>query len=341
MISRNMKSIVLHSKFGKIDRQQWLQLLEQSSNRSIFQAPECYEFYDSLSFMEAFVFGVEENGLLKGIIVGFLLRDGGKIKGFFSRRAIINGGPLIADDISDEALSQLLSACVKALKKKAIYVESRNLSDYSKHRDVFARCGFRYEEHLGYIVETPDQETFVKRIEKRRMQSVRSALKNGVEIVTDPTEPEIREFYTLLEDLYRTRVKTPLYPFEFFRNLASRDFGLFLLLRYEGRIIGGQVSLCLKNHAVYDLFMTGDDIAYKKLRPSTLATYSGIWYAANNGYKYCDLMGAGKPGQKYGVRDFKASFGGNLVEYGRYQFLCSRFLFGIGTLGVKILKKLK
>ncbi len=336
-----MNDIILHKGFDAIDRLQWRQLLEQSPNRSIFQSPDCYGFYNSLSFMQAFVFGVSENGVLKGVIVGFLLKDGGKLKQFLSRRAIINGGPLIAEDISDKALTELLSGCVKALKNQAIYIESRNLSDYSAHGNAFEKCGFRYEEHLGYVVETHDAESFVKRIEKRRMQSVRSALKNGVEIITDPTDAELREFYRLLEELYRTRVKTPLYPFEFFQNLAKQDFGLFLLLRYDGKIIGGQVSLCLKGHAVYDLFMTGDDVAYKKLRPSTLATYSGIWYAANNGYRYCDLMGAGKPGQKYGVRDFKASFGGTLVEYGRYQYLCNRFLFRIGTWGVKILKKLK
>ena len=334
-------TILLHTNFEGISLSQWRHLLEVSPNRSVFQTPECYEFYKSLSFMQAFVFAVEEHGELKGVIVGFLLKDGGKIKQFFSRRAIINGGPLLAPDISPLALAQLLGTCTKSLKHKAIYIESRNLSDYSPFKTTFQKYGFRYEEHLGYIVETPNQETFEKRIEKRRMQSVRSALKNGVEIVPNPTENEIREFYTLLQDLYRTRVKTPLYPFEFFQKLANQDFGLFLLLRYEGKIVGGQVSLCLKNYAVYDLFMTGDDVTYKKLRPSTLATYSGIWYAANNAYKYCDLMGAGKPGQKYGVRDFKASFGGTLVEYGRYQYLCNKLLFKIGTLGVKILKKLK
>jgi lipid II:glycine glycyltransferase (peptidoglycan interpeptide bridge formation enzyme) len=50
-------------------------------------------------------------------------------------------------------------------------------------------------------------------------------------------------------------------------------------------------------------------------------------------------MGAGSPDQPYGVRDFKAEFGGELVEHGR--FLCVRkpMLYAIGKMGVKLLKQ--
>lgn len=324
-----------------IDLCQWESLLQHSSNKSAFQTPECYKFYSSLSFMETFVAAVAENKELKGVVVGFILKDGGKIKQFLSRRAIVNGGPLLADDISNEAFAALMECCKKQIKKRAIYLEMRNLSDYSNRIKNYIECGFKYEPHLGYIVDTPSEDEVNHNIEKRRMQSIRSALRNGVTITSQPTEQELREFYLLLEHLYKTRVKTPLYPYEFFQKLAQQPFGLTLLLKYEGKIIGGQISFCLKNYAVYDLFMTGDDITYKKLRPSTLATYSGIQYAANNNCNYCDLMGAGKPGEKYGVRDFKASFGGRLVEYGRCQFICNPLLFNIGKLGVALIKKIK
>jgi lipid II:glycine glycyltransferase (peptidoglycan interpeptide bridge formation enzyme) len=53
------------------------------------------------------------------------------------------------------------------------------------------------------------------------------------------------------------------------------------------------------------------------------------------------MMGAGKPDEAYGVRDFKAKFGGKLVEHGRFLFVCKPLLYKIGILGVKILKKIK
>ena len=51
-------------------------------------------------------------------------------------------------------------------------------------------------------------------------------------------------------------------------------------------------------------------------------------------------MGAGKPDDGgYGVRDFKLKFGGELFEYGRFKHISSKFLYSIGVLGVKLLKK--
>lgn len=83
----------------RIDVTAWEELIAQSSTANFFQTKECYDFYSGLSFLEAFVFGVTENGCLKGIVVGYIQKDGGKLKQYFSRRAIVTGGALLADDI--------------------------------------------------------------------------------------------------------------------------------------------------------------------------------------------------------------------------------------------------
>ena len=40
-------------------------------------------------------------------------------------------------------------------------------------------------------------------------------------------------------------------------------------------------------------------------------------------------MGAGKPEQKYGVRNFKKGFGGNKISPGRFEKLNYKYLFKI------------
>ena len=92
---------------NNIDIEQWNKLSRQSIVSNFFQTKECYDFYRSLSFLEEFCFGVEDNGLLKGVIIGYIQKEVGKVKQFLSKRAIIIGGPLLADDISEEALEQL------------------------------------------------------------------------------------------------------------------------------------------------------------------------------------------------------------------------------------------
>ena len=63
-------------------------------------------------------------------------------------------------------------------------------------------------------------------------------------------------------------------------------------------------------------------------------------HVAENGFSVFDMMGAGKPDEGYGVRDFKARFGGKLVEEGRFVHIAHPLLYKIGKWGVKLLKKI-
>ncbi len=323
---------------NNISRDRWCEISSNSRFTNYFQTPQCYDFFQSLSFLEAFAFGVEEGGVLKGVIVGYIQKDGGKIKQYLSRRAIITGGPLLANDISDEALKALLDNTRKCLSSKAIYIETRNFNDYSEYKKVFASCGFDYIEHLNFHVDTTSIDIVNANLGKSRKRDIKTSIRDGAIVVNNPTIEQLREYYTILEELYLTKVRTPLFPFEFFEKLHNLPEGIFCLIELNGEIIGGTVCVALKNIGLYELFACGLDGKYKNIYPSTLATFSAIEYAANNGYKRFDMMGAGKPKEAYGVRNFKAKFGGELVEHGRFLCVVNLPLYNIGKLGVKILK---
>ena len=134
--------------------------------------------------------------------------------------------------------------------------------------------------------------------------------------------------------------KTPLFPLSFFLQLWQSSFSKFILVKYQEEIIGGTVCVH-DDDTVYEWFVCGKDGVYKNVFPSTVATYYGIRFAAEHGFKRFDMMGAGAPGDGgYGVREFKAKFGGELVEYGRFVYVCSRPLYNIGKAAVSIMKKL-
>lgn len=332
--------MTLYNYISEINLKQWDDLLNHSATANFFQSKQCYDFYDGLSFVEAFAFGVSEDDVLKGVIAGYIQKDGGKVKQFFSRRAIVNGGPLLADDISEGAVEELLKECARVLKDKAIYIEFRNFNDYSRYKGAILRSGFRYEAHYNFHIDTSSTEVVESNLGKSRKRDIRTSLRDGAEVVENPSIEEVTEYYELLSHLYKTKVKTPLFPFEFFEKLYNESFSKFLLIRYNGKIIGGTVCVCMKDNTVYEWFACGEDGVYKNIYPSTLATYSGISYAAKNGYKRFDMMGAGKPDEAYGVRDFKMKFGGKLVEYGRYLHVNNRILYSLGKMGIKITKLL-
>ena len=334
--------VMLHvvTSYNDIALHQWEALVERSAVATWFQTPEAYRFYTSVpQEMVPFVYAVTEEELLVGVVVGYITHTTNALKQHLTRRAIIIGGPLLDEHISKQALSALLDAVRKGLQHKAIYIETRNFHDYSPWRSVFEQCGFTYRPHLNFQVDTTTLEVVEQNIGKSRRRDIRTTIREGVEAVMQPTLGQVHEYYQILHRLYTTKVKTPLFSWAFFEQLYKTENGHFFLTAYQGRVIGGTVCVCLPKKGVYEWFVCGDDGRYEHIFPSSYATYLGIMYAAENDYPLFDMMGAGKPDEAYGVRDFKARFGGKQVEYGRYIHICHPLLYKIGTLGVKILKK--
>ena len=324
-----------------IGSNEWADLVKKSPVATWFQTEEAFDFFCGLSFLEVFAYAVEVEEHIKGVVVGYIQKDGGKIKRFFSRRAIILGGPLLAEDIADDELSLLLGTLKRGLKKKTIYIEFRSFNNYSRWRADFERCGFQYQPHYDIHVDTSSMEVVNEHLGKSRKRDIRVSMRDGATVVVKPALSQIREYYVILNALYKTKVKTPLFPIEFFERLAELDSSAFLLVEFGGRIIGGTVCVGLPNVALYEMYACGEDGTHKTIFPSEVATYAGLQYAAENGYGRFDMMGAGRPDDGgYGVRDFKLKFGGELLELGRYDYVCKPLLFNIGKLAVRIMKKL-
>jgi lipid II:glycine glycyltransferase (peptidoglycan interpeptide bridge formation enzyme) len=130
--------------------------------------------------------------------------------------------------------------------------------------------------------------------------------------------------------------------FDFFRkHLVPNGLGKFLLIRHEGKIIGGIVCPIFPGKAIYEWYIAGMDKEYKDQYPSILSTWAAIAEGQKMELKHFDFLGAGKPDADYGVRDFKAKFGGELIQYGRYEKIHQPFLMKIGILGLKLLKFIK
>jgi len=305
---------------------------------NLFQTQDYLSFLKNTA-LQPFSYSISENGIELGRIQGYVQKDGGPIKRFLSRRAIINGGPFLKEDITEEGLTKLIMQCVNNLKRSVIYIEIRNFADYSGVRPIFEKCGFIYEPHYDFIINTETMEVAENNLGKSRKRDIKSSLNKGATIIENPSEEQVVSFYLILRDLYKKRVKTPLFPIDFFLTLYHSCFCRFLLVSYQQEIIGGTVCV-FDDNTVYEWFACGKDGTIKSVFPSTLATWAGIRFAAQSGRKVFDMMGAGAPGDGgYGVRDFKAKFGGELVEYGRFKYICNKTLYKIGEIGVNLLKK--
>ena len=351
-----------------IDRVEWSRLVETSATGTWFQGPEAYSFYESLpELFKPFVVAVINDangdngdatlngGALRGVCVGYVTVEKSVYKQFFTRRAIIIGGPVIANDATSEEVETLMKAVRDQFKifdlrflilNAPIYIECRNFNDYSRWKDAFASAGYEYKKHLNFHVDCRDKEAMWERLSESRKKQIRRSdatieiIENKHKENLDKNEAEIREWYEILRELYRTKVKTPLWPVEFFLEIYRQSIGKYLMVKYEGKVIGG--LLMVENEkCVYEWFGCGLNTEYKVQYPFVMATWSGMAYAAEYNIPRCDFMGAGEPNVPYGVRDFKEKFGGELVEHGRLLCVNKPLLYFVGKCGVWLLKRFK
>jgi serine/alanine adding enzyme len=325
---------------NEIKDEQWTNLFISSPNASCFQTKACYDFYAELSFLNPFLFAVSENDKLVGLACGYLIADGGVVQRFFSRRAIIPGGLLLDNNISQQALTALLEALRKGLSKEAIYIEIRNYTDYSAYKHDLIQNSFEYFSHLNIHVSTPDVSSAFDQLSASKKRQIVQTEKQGITCYLSNSQDDIIVFYEILKQLYKQKVKKPLFPVGFFNIILSHEFSRFFVVKKNDQVIGG--ILCVASDKVlYEWFVCGEEYPGKKIYPSVMATWKAIEYAASNGYAYFDFMGAGKPDEDYGVRTFKTKFGGKVVEQGRFLYLCKPWLYRFSKSILQIIRRIK
>lgn len=349
-------------------REGWQLLVEHSPYATFFQTEKAYDFYRSQSYLDTFALAVVENNQVTGVAVGYIQSEKG-IKSYFSKRAIIMGGLLLDTGISNEALSELLQA-IKMRTSKAIYVEIRNHHDYSAFAPVFTQNGFDYQPHLNVKITCDTWQDALNRMDTNRRRVLKNLdeccncsivesqdlkvyqfcdLASAKRTIDSPhhritaspyycyatTKEQVRQYYALLRQHYKTKVRKPLFPYAFFESLVTSQTGKLLLLYTADKLIGGMIQVELPGKVVYDYYACALDEAYKELSPSVLLYGITMQQAINDGVKVFDTMGAGKPDIPYGVRDFKLRFGGTLVQEGRFLLLHRPFLYKMGAWAVK------
>jgi len=321
----------------QVNLEQWRNLLLRSPNASPFQSPEYYKLFSESKGFGGEVFAVENNGALTALVVVSIQKESG-IKAQFSKRGIIYGGPLLSDASSAEFL---LQAVTKFFKNKLIYLETRNFSDYSPYQSVIESLGWKYEPWLNYHLLCDEAQSVQRRMSSSRWRQIKQAVKNGSQWKESKSLDEVRDFYSILEALYKEKIKKPLLPFSFFQDLLERDLAKYLLVYVEDKIVGGIVCPVLYQRKIFEFYVCGLDAEYRNHYPSVMATYAAMEYALQSGIALFDFMGAGSPDEAYGVREFKSRFGGEEVEHGRFIFVLNPTMYSIGKIGLKILAKNK
>jgi hypothetical protein len=324
-----------------IPRQEWYGFARSNNYASPFQSPGFYDFFNAGGCPQyANVYAAATGNRLSALCVVTIQRERG-LKGFFSRRAIIYGGPLLHEGAT-ESWRTLLRAIEEDLHHQVIYLEVRNFHDYRFLFPIYQEAGWHYKPYLNVQLklEGRSMKDILANMKYNRRREIRQSLERGARYSPAETETEVRQLFEMLNILYQTRVKLPLPDYSFFRQFFLSAAGKVFIVRHKEKVIGGAFCPCLQGNSIYTFYYCGHRSYHEKIYPTHLAVLAAIDYGLRNDLKCLDFMGAGLKGEDYGVRQYKLGFGGELVEHGRFVKIMNPLLFNIGKLGLAAMQKI-
>ena len=328
-------------KNQEVDVEKWNHLIKHSPFSSPFQTPDFYHLFNSVKCFSAEVFALEVNSFYNLLIVVTLQKERG-IKGFFSRRGIVYGGPLIVDQDSKSYIL-LLNHIYNYYKSKLIYLEIRNFFNYKIFETDLLSHKWIILPYLNITLSLHGKSfnDILAGMKYNRRREIKLSLERNVIYKECENEKELANLYNILKNIYKTRVKKPLPSIEFFKSFWKSGVGKVFVVMHDNKIIGGSFCSLLQEQAIYTMYYCGLRKDDKKIFSTNIAVIAAIKYALKNEIKYFDFMGAGIEGENYGVRKYKQGFGGKLNDFGRYRKILQPFWFTVGSKGLEILSRLK
>jgi serine/alanine adding enzyme len=337
----------LVTDYNEINKNEWIELLSGSTGFSYFQGPEMYRVYAASHLHDPVLVACYDDDILKGILVGSVQKEYKGAIGSLTSRSIIRGGPVVNDN-NPRYVEALFDGYEKLISDRAIYTQIRNLAHVPEFIPVTEKYGYAYEDHLEIVADislTPDQ--LWKKIHSTRRNGISRAKRAGLAFDIVNTEDGLKESYSILHEVYN-RAKLPIPRFAFFLNLlneAEEHSGLRnFVLKSEGKIIGCMLGL-VHNKAIYDYY-AGSYSGHYKSFPNDLLPWEVFLWGKDHGCNQFYFGGAGKPGKPYSIRDYKLKFGGETVNFGRFEkihrplaFRFSGSAFRIWQYMVKYLRK--
>ena len=334
MVGKIITTISPRPKFGLLKIKEF----------SIFQSTEMFKVWKKTKNHQPF-FTIIEND--KGEVIASLLaviqKEHSGFLGKFSSRSIIMGKPIYPDnDLT--VFDALLKAYNNYISRKAVYSQFRNFIEYSQQeKEIFKQNGYYYEPHLDIIhqLDKSLEEQFTA-LHKGRRKNIRRAERAEVSFREVLDEKEFTIAYDLVKSTYN-RVKLPMPDRTLFttsyEQLSKRNILKTFVAISNEEIIGCRMVLCYSD-IIYDWYAGASDDHLDKY-PNDFLPWKVMEWGSQNGFKFFDFGGAGKPDIPYGVRDHKLKFGGELVEYGRFEKVHNKFMMRIGELGLKLYKLIK
>jgi len=305
----------------ELDRGVWNGFVIGHPDGNIFHTPDMFEvFLKAKGHVPSLWAALGKDGEVLALLLPVRIMLLGGFLQPLTTRAVVYGSVLHhPSPEGQEALASLLRLYNQEMRSRLLFTELRNLSDMSDCGGILQDSGFTYEEHLNFLIDLRQSPQEIwQGIRSNARRNVQKAIKSGVIVEEIEDVRGVSAAYTILRAVYR-RLRVPLPDGSLFQSAyeALQPRGMLRLLkaRVNGDDIGVLTLLLYKGVVLY--WYTGTLSEYWQYRPSDLLVWHALEWGSRNGFHTFDFGGGGRPDEEYGVRDFKAKFGGRLVNFGR------------------------
>lgn len=301
---------------------EWEEYYNSHTQRTIFQSPDIYKFYKTVERYTPIAILVRNSQKkISGVLLILIIKLINLPISRLSSWGLVYGRPLIS---MEDGLSILLNTVNLHIKKKVSYIQFRFYDEVSdSEKDVFLRSGFNSIPWTNIKVKTDNINEVKNGLSESKRRQIRLSQKSEIVIRLPNNSNEVHEFYLILKNLYKTKVKKPLPPYSFFENFyelsSNGKIGIIKLAFHEGKVIGGIIVAVTKGLSAHEWYIAGMEEFNKQYYTSVSITWNVIEYAVLNNYECFDFLGSGSPTKDSGVRNFKMGFSQEIINTYRFD----------------------
>ncbi len=306
---------------GTLDEHVWEAFVLQHPKGTIFHTPAMYNVFAATHhYTPYFLAAMDTQGEVLALLLAVRIQTMPDPLGWISSRSICYAEPICrADEAGIAALTALIRRHDKDMYHRVLFTEVRPIWEPGPERLALEACGYEYYEYLNFIMDLarPADEIFNGMIKSCRAD-IRRSKKRGL-TVEEVNTPEGVDLLYHFASLSYERSRVPLADkslFDAALRLLPAGVPRIFVAYHEGAPLAADIILYYKN-LVYAWY--GGVQRVRGVSPVECLTWHGIEQGCTEGFTHYDFGGAGRPDEEYGPRDFKAKFGGELVNYGRYR----------------------
>lgn len=270
---------------------------------------------------QPFAYGaVDESGNPCAVLVAIRVSTLSDLPWQISSRSIMYAQPIYADTpAGHHGIRMLLSKHDEFMCKKTLFAEVRPLHHLPADLNPLVSCGYQRLGYLNYElrIDAPESSLFNQMSPKCR-NNLRSAQRKGVTATEVDPSATVDTVYSLLAESY-SHSKIPMVDCSLLHAAAKyfchSKFRVVVAKFGDQPVAAGCFLLFNKRVLCW--------YAGTKRIPGVPAMSTVFWEAirqfSREGFEIFDFAGGGWEGENYGPGRFKAKFGGNQTNFGRYR----------------------